>query len=54
MNVNGTFQINQGGFATGTNFVYGASSTLVFNNSAGSFGVNGDPVLAQRQWSTRT
>ena len=29
--VNGTFQLDSGGWATGTNFVYGANSTLIFN-----------------------
>lgn len=41
-NINGTFQINQGGWATGNNFVYGSSGTLTFNNSSGSYGVNDD------------
>lgn len=40
--INGAFQINQGGFASGTNFTYGAASTLIFNNSSGSYGVNND------------
>ncbi len=33
LNVNGTFQLNSGGWATGTAFVYGAAGTLVFNTT---------------------
>jgi uncharacterized repeat protein (TIGR02543 family) len=40
MNVQGTFRIDQGGSATGSNFTYGAAATLVFNNTSGSFGVS--------------
>ncbi len=42
--MNGTFRIDQGGFAstTGGAFTYGASATLQFNNSSGSYGVNAD------------
>ena len=43
LTVNGIFQINQGGGATGNDFVYGSNTTLVFNNSTGSYGVD-DPV----------
>src|SRR5262249_4814975 len=39
---NGVFEIDQGGFATGTAFTYGSSGTLTFNNSTGSYGVNND------------
>jgi uncharacterized repeat protein (TIGR02543 family) len=38
MTVNGTFQVNQGGGATGTSFVYGAGGTLIFNTTS-SFSV---------------
>ena len=39
-NINGSFQIDEGGWATGTSdFVYGPASTLVFNNTSGSYGV---------------
>jgi len=38
--INGAFQLNAGGFTTsGNNFVYGAASTLNFNNTS-SYGVN--------------
>lgn len=38
--VNGTFQLNAGGYSnTDNNFVYGAAGTLIFNNTS-SFGVN--------------
>ena len=36
--INGTFTINQGGFASTQAFTYGASGTLVFNNSTGTYG----------------
>jgi hypothetical protein len=42
--INGTFQINDGGWATGTNFTYGAAGTLNFNGAAG-FIVNGIDVF---------
>ncbi len=42
--INGTFQLNQSGFASGSNFVYGASGKLIFNNSSGSYGVNSGHV----------
>ncbi len=38
--IDGTFQINQGGWATGGTWTYGPGGTLVFNNSSGSYGVN--------------
>ena len=38
-NANGTVQINTGGFADGTGFVYGAASTLIFNHGSGRYGV---------------
>ena len=43
--VNGSFQLDEGGWATGTDFVYGAAGTLVFNNSTGFYGVSGTPVF---------
>ncbi len=36
--INGTFQINQGGFASGGTWTYGTSSTLVYNNTSGPYG----------------
>lgn len=45
--VNGSFQINQGGWANGNLIEYGANGTLIFNNSSGSYGVNIDVF-----WST--
>jgi hypothetical protein len=45
MNVNGAFQINQGGSAAGNNFAYNAlTGTLIFNNTSGSFAINGTPA----------
>lgn len=41
--INGSFQLDEGGWATGTDFVYGAAGTLIFNNSAGFYGV-GSPA----------
>lgn len=39
--INGAFQLNAGGFTnSGNNFVYGASGTLIFNNTGSSYGVN--------------
>ena len=39
-NINGTFQLNTGGFSNGANgFVYGAAGTLAFN-AASAYGVN--------------
>jgi hypothetical protein len=38
-NINGSFQIDEGGWATGNNLVYGAAGTLVFNNSSAPYGV---------------
>lgn len=41
--INGSFQINAGSWATGTDFVYGAASTLIFGHNNGSvYGVNAD------------
>jgi hypothetical protein len=40
--VNGTFQIDEGGWATGNDFVYGAASTLAFNNTSGLYGISSD------------
>lgn len=43
--VNGTFQLNAGGWATGTGtWTYGGSSTLAFNNTA-AYGVNNTDVF---------
>ncbi len=39
LTINGSFQIDEGGWATGNNFVYGAAGTLVFNNSSSPYGV---------------
>ena len=37
--LNGTFQINQGGFGSGPGtWTYGAGGTLIFNNTAGPYG----------------
>ncbi|SHE91333.1 Por secretion system C-terminal sorting domain-containing protein [Flavobacterium fontis] len=41
--VNGTFQLNSGGFASGTNFTYGSSGGLNFNSS-GAYGVDASHV----------
>lgn len=43
-NVNGTFQLNAGGWASGTNFTYGAGASLNFNNTS-SYGVNSGDVF---------
>lgn len=45
LSVTGSLQIDQGGFAggTGTYSYNPLTGTLVFNNSAGSYGVNNDP-----------
>ncbi|MEX1188759.1 MAG: T9SS type A sorting domain-containing protein [Bacteroidia bacterium] len=42
--INGTFQLNAGGWATGTNFVYGAAGSLNFNNTS-AYGVNNGDVF---------
>ncbi|QBZ97318.1 choice-of-anchor D domain-containing protein [Flavobacterium sangjuense] len=42
--VNGTFQLDSGGWATGSNFTYGVSGTLVFNSST-NYGVNSTDVF---------
>lgn len=42
--VNGTFQLDAGGYATGTNFTYGGSGTLNFNDTA-SYGVANTDVF---------
>ena len=44
MTMNGAFQINTGGWATGTNFVYGATGTLNFNASS-AYTVNNTDVF---------
>lgn len=41
--VNGTFQLNSGGFASGTNFTYGSSGGLNFNSSS-AYGVDASHV----------
>ena len=43
--VNGSFQLNEGSWATGTNFTYGASGTLIFNNSSGFYDINSTDVF---------
>ena len=40
--INGSFQIGNGGWATGGVWSYGAGGTLVFNNMSGSYQVNND------------
>lgn len=40
--INGSFRINQGGWATGGTWAYGSGGTLIFNNSSGSYNVNAD------------
>ena len=45
LTINGIFQLDEGGWATGTDFVYGAAGTLAFNNSTGFYGVSGTPVF---------
>lgn len=42
LNIDGTFQINQGGFASGGTWNYGTTGTLVYNNISGVYGdING-------------
>lgn len=44
--VNGSFQLDTGGWATGNNFTYGATGTLIFNQSSGgSYGVSNADVF---------
>jgi hypothetical protein len=44
--VNGGFELRAGGWASGTNFTYGATGTLIFNQSSGgSYGVNNGDVF---------
>lgn len=43
--INGTFQIGQGGWATGSNFTYGENGVLEFANTTGSYGVNNTDVF---------
>jgi hypothetical protein len=38
VNIPGSFQINQGGFASGGAWNYGTTGTLVYNNSSGPYG----------------
>lgn len=40
--VNGSFQLNTGGWASGTNFIYGAAGSLSFNSSSPYDIYNGD------------
>lgn len=42
--INGSFQLNPGGWATGNNFTYGADGTLIFNNTT-AYGVNNGDVF---------
>ncbi len=42
MTVHGSFQINEGGWATGNAFIYGPGSRLIFENSSGPYNVNDD------------
>jgi len=44
--INGSFQLNTGGWATGNNFTYGTNGTLIFNKlSGGSYDVNNVDVF---------
>ena len=43
-NINGSFQIDESGWATGNNFVYGTAGTLVFNNTSVNYGVGANPA----------
>jgi hypothetical protein len=43
--VNGGFELRAGGWATGSNFTYGATGTLNFNESSGSYVVNNGDVF---------
>lgn len=36
--INGTFRINQGGFASGGTWTYGASAKLIYNHTSGTYG----------------
>ena len=47
--VNGAFQLDAGGFASGYNFVYGAAGILNFNNTS-SYGVNN----SDKYWPTNS
>lgn len=38
--IEGSFQLDEGSWATGNNFKYGSNGTLIFNNSSGAYGVN--------------
>ena len=42
--INGSFQIDEGGWATGNNFVYGSAGTLIFNNATGPYAISGTPT----------
>jgi len=42
--VNGAFQLNAGGWASGTNFTYDPAASLLFNNTS-SYGVNSGDVF---------
>jgi len=42
--INGTFQLNSGGWATAGTWTYGASGTIIFNNIS-SYGVNSGDVF---------
>lgn len=43
--VNGSFQLNIGGSASGTDFKYGSSGTLIFNKSSSAYVVNSGDVF---------
>ena len=52
-NINGSFQLNQGGYANSANLVYGASGTLIFNNTSGPYGVGNDGTFGNcAYWPT--
>ena len=40
--ITGTFQLNDGGWATGNAFTYNSTGVLLFNNASGPYGVGGD------------
>ncbi len=45
MQVEGTFQLDQGGTASGNDFIYGSNGTLIFNHSSGSYSVNSGDII---------
>ncbi len=44
VNVNGSFQIDEGVTASGNNFAYGAAGTLILNNALPNYTVSGSPL----------